>query len=60
LVHKEKNSVDFAEKVLELYNNKELRKQLGENGKNFIENEFVWEKVSQGLVDIYNEFEKSI
>ena len=60
LVHKEKNSIDFAEKVLELYNDPELRKRLGKNGKKFIEEEFVWEKVSQSLVDIYNEFEENI
>ena len=60
LVYKEKNSIGFAEKVLELYNDPKLRKKLGKNGKKFIEEEFVWEKVSQSLVDIYNEFEENI
>ena len=60
LVHQEKNIEDFTNKVLKLYHDEELRKQLGENGKQFIENEFVWEKVSSNLVDIYNEFEKKI
>jgi glycosyltransferase involved in cell wall biosynthesis len=55
LVHKEKDVEDFTNKVLDLYNNPELRNALGENGKSFIENEFYWEKVSQSLLDIYDE-----
>jgi len=57
LVHKEKNATDFAEKVVELYNDIDLQKEMGENGKRFIENEFYWEKVSGSLVEMYNEFE---
>lgn len=58
LLHKEKNAIDFAEKVVELYNDPDLQKEMGENGKRFIENEFCWEKVSDNLVEMYNEFEK--
>ncbi len=58
LIHQEKNSKDFTQKVLKLYNNSELREELGQNGKDFIENEFVWEKVSKNLVDLYDELEK--
>jgi len=58
LVHQEKNAVDFAKKILELYNNDEMRKELGQNGKNFIENVFCWENVSGNLVEIYNELKK--
>ena len=54
LVHKEKDVEDFTNKVLDLYNNPELSKELGKNGKSFIENEFCWEKVSQNLVDLYD------
>ena len=57
LVHQEKNVQDFTEKILELYHNPELRNKLGINGKNFIEKEFVWEKVSQNLIDIYHDLE---
>ena len=56
LVHQEKNVDDFTEKVLQLYNNSELREELGKNGKYFIENKFCWEKVSKNLVDVYDEF----
>lgn len=58
LVHQEKNTANFAEKVLELYDNPKLRNDLGENGRKFIEDEFVWEKVSQNLVDIYDTFDQ--
>lgn len=55
LVHQEKNVEDFTSKVLEFYKNPDLMEEMGENGKQFIENEFVWEKVSGNLVDIYKE-----
>jgi len=55
LVHKEKNKDDFSSKVLELYQNKEKAEELGNKGKQFIENEFSWEVTSQALVKLYNE-----
>ncbi len=60
LVHKEKNSIDFAEKLMILYKDPILREQLGKNGKRFIEEDFVWEKVSSNLVDVYDEFNINI
>lgn len=54
LVHKERDSVDFSEKVLELYKNENLRKELGENGKVFVQNEFCWEETSKKLLDLYD------
>ena len=56
LVHQEKNKDDFSSKVLELYQNEEKAEELGNNGKQFIENEFSWEVTSQALVKLYNEF----
>ena len=55
LVHLEKNKDDFSSKVLELYQNEEKAEELGNNGKQFIENEFSWEVTSQALVKLYNE-----
>ena len=55
LVHQEKNKDDFSSKVLELYQNEEKAEELGNNGKQFIENEFSWEVTSQALVKLYNE-----
>ena len=54
LVHKEKDTQDFSEKVLTLYNNEELRNELGNNGKEFIENTFSWEQTSKKLVHLYD------
>lgn len=58
LIHKDRDVDDFVTKTIELYQNKELQKELGVNGKQFIENEFIWEKTSQDLVKMYNEFAK--
>ena len=53
LVHIEKDELDFTNKVLELYNNKKLRDNLGGNGKRFVEEEFCWEKTSKNLINLY-------
>ena len=57
LVHKEKDAKDLADKIMTLYKDPNLREELGKNGKRFIEEEFVWEKVSNNLVQVYKEFE---
>ena len=54
LVHKEKDSNSFSEKVQELHANKNARVQFGLHGKLFIEKEFSWEKTSKNLVHLYN------
>ena len=54
LVHKEKDVEDFSSKVLILYNNKNLRNELGKNGKEFIENKFSWEQTSKKLLHLYD------
>ena len=54
LIHLDRNVKDFSEKVLTLYRDKDLRHQLGENGKQFIENEFSWEQTSKKLIDLYD------
>ncbi len=58
LVHKEKDTVEIAEKILILFRDPNLSKELGLNGKRFIEEKFCWEKVSGNLKDLYLEFEK--
>lgn len=54
LIHEEKNSQDFADKIIQLFESNELRKELGRNGKQFIENEFNWEMTSKSLLDLYD------
>lgn len=55
LVHEEKNSQDFEEKVLTLYRDSKLSQELGNDGKRFIETQFSWEITSQDLVKLYEE-----
>ena len=55
-VHEQNNEEDFQSKVLELYKNKEKSQELGDNGKEFIENKFSWELTSKALVKLYDEF----
>lgn len=53
LIHEAKNSMDFTDKVMELYEDDKLRTSLGVNGKQFIENEFYWGKTSKELIELY-------
>jgi glycosyltransferase involved in cell wall biosynthesis len=54
LVHKERDSEDFANKVVALYKSKPLRLEFGESGKKFVQNEFSWEQTSKKLINLYN------
>jgi glycosyltransferase involved in cell wall biosynthesis len=58
LVHLEKNSPDFADKILQLYADQDLRERLGRNGKQFVEEEFCWEKTSEKLIALYENLSK--
>ena len=55
LIHQERNSEDFIEKIMKLYEDESLQKELGENGKRFIEEEFCWEKTSKKLIQLYDQ-----
>ena len=57
LVHKEKDTKDFTLKVLQLFEDKNLRAQLGENGAIFIKNEFSWQITSKKLLHLYDNFQ---
>ena len=54
LVHKERDSEDFSNKVVALYKSKPLRIALGESGRKFVQNEFSWEQTSKKLINLYN------
>jgi glycosyltransferase involved in cell wall biosynthesis len=54
LVHKEKDVEDFAQKILKLYNDASLRKQLGDHGEKFVRNDFSWEQTSKKLITLYD------
>lgn len=53
LVHLEQNAQDFADKVIQLYAEQALRDRLGKNGKQFVVEEFCWEKTSEKLIALY-------
>ncbi len=55
LVFEAGNPGDFADKVLVLYQNKELRHQLGENGRRAsMEGSLNWESTQKTLIQLYN------
>jgi glycosyltransferase involved in cell wall biosynthesis len=54
LIHKERDVSDFSDKILKLYKDEALRIELGQNGKEFIENEFSWEQTSKKLLHLYD------
>ena len=54
LVHLEKDSDDFANNVVKLFEDEILRETLGKNGKRFVEEDFYWEKTSKDLIDFYS------
>jgi glycosyltransferase involved in cell wall biosynthesis len=58
LVHLEKDAQDFAQKVMQLYADQALRDHLGKNGKQFVEEEFCWEKTSEKLIALYENLSK--
>ena len=58
LVHIEKDAQDFANKVLQLYDNPALRDRLGRKGKQFVYEEFCWEKTSEKLIALYENLNK--
>lgn len=55
LVHNEKDHEDFVDKVMLLFKDENLRIQFGKNGKQFIEEEFCWEKTSKKLINLYDD-----
>ncbi len=54
LIHRAEDEADFADKVLELHNNPEKLKQLGEKGKQFIRNRFKQEITSVEITNLYS------
>jgi glycosyltransferase involved in cell wall biosynthesis len=55
LVHRDKDSIDFSKKVIELYRNKVLYREYAQNAENFIKDRFNWEITSKNLVKLYND-----
>lgn len=56
LYAKNNDAVDMAEKIIELLNNPQKRKEMGEYGRNRVVNELSWEHTSRALLDGYEKF----
>lgn len=54
LVHEADNEKDFANKILTLYNDKELSSKLGDNGKMAVEQRWNWDLTSKDLIEMYD------
>ena len=52
------NAVDMARKVVELLNDPERRKKMGEYGRNRVINELSWEHTSKALLEGYDRYFK--
>ena len=53
LVFKAGDHMDMAQKIRQLYDEKELSGRLGENGKNAVNGSWNWKNVSKELTDLY-------
>ena len=58
LVHGDRNVQEMVDGILILYNDPAKAHKMGQHGKQFIEKEFSWERVSENLKDLYLDFEK--
>ncbi len=48
--------VDLANKIVELIDNPQRRKEMGEFGRNRVLNELSWDHTSKALLDAYNAY----
>jgi len=59
LYAKPNDAVDMAKKIIELLENPEKRKQMGEYGRQRVINELSWEHTSKALLEGYDRYFKS-
>lgn len=60
LVHRAGDIADFSEKVLTLFNDRELRETAGRNARRAVESRWNWEQTSRHLVDMYAQWNVSL
>jgi glycosyltransferase involved in cell wall biosynthesis len=53
LIFEDKNSTDLADKILVLYNNNELKEQLGNNGYESVNTKYNWATTVKALFNVY-------
>ncbi|CAM1357870.1 Glycosyltransferase involved in cell wall bisynthesis [Tenacibaculum sediminilitoris] len=54
LVHEAENVEDFTQKMITLYESKQMREKMGQKGKEFVKEQFTWDKTSKDLKELYN------
>ncbi|TCL07680.1 glycosyltransferase involved in cell wall biosynthesis [Roseivirga ehrenbergii] len=54
LIFQAENAKDMAEKLLQLYDEKENATSLGGNGKSALDRQFDWSITSKGLIELYS------
>ena len=50
----QKDPVDLAEKIITLAADENLRIEMGENGRKFVEANFNWDTIAQKIINVYN------
>ncbi|MBW6536695.1 MAG: glycosyltransferase family 4 protein [Mariniphaga sp.] len=56
LVYSDRNSNEFADRLEQLIENKELRTRLGENGFMGVKEKYNWKNTSKALIELYDKF----
>jgi glycosyltransferase involved in cell wall biosynthesis len=59
MVHIEKDAQDFAKKVIQMYDNKDLYRTFEKNTREFITTKFNWQLTAEDLIKMYKELTKS-
>lgn len=54
LVYSDRNSNEFADRLAQLIEDKELRTRLGKNGFMGVKEKYNWENTSKALIELYN------
>jgi glycosyltransferase involved in cell wall biosynthesis len=57
LIYKSGDAKNLAKKIIQLYENPELRKQMGKNGKKAVIEKYNWENTSKNLIELYEKIE---
>ena len=60
LIYKSGDVKDFADKVIKLYKNEKLRKEMSENGKKAVVEKYNWENTSKNLIELYEKIENEL
>ncbi|MBU1095298.1 MAG: glycosyltransferase family 4 protein [Bacteroidetes bacterium] len=60
LIYESNNHADLGDKILHLWNNDDLRRKMGENGKKAVEEKYNWKTTSKNLIELYDRIKNNI